>query len=229
MRKGWFLLIVILISLSGCGEKQQIEESKPKEQSVSNSEEKQSEENKSKEQTESSSEKSQTEESKPNEQAASSSEKQQAEQNKPKAKTDSSGIKQDAKESKPKAQTETSGKTADEDNQVKIGKDGEYNIDFEIEKGTNKVIWHIPGADGLLQMSVGQTLKLHHKNMDPDQPLKILVSADTLSMDEVPHEGRVAIPVEEYTLHAIKKGQAVITIAPNADLKFGDKFGINIK
>ena len=47
-------------------------------------------------------------------------------------------------------------------------------------------------------------------------------------MDEVPHEGRVAIPIEEYTIHAIKKGQAEITIAPNADLKFGDKFGINI-
>ncbi|WP_341517988.1 hypothetical protein [Bacillus paramobilis] len=236
MRKGWFLLIVILISLSGCGEKQQtIEESKPKEQSVSSSEE---------QQTESSSEKSQTEESKPKEQATSSSEKQQAEQNKPKEQTvagnvkqiteeskptDSSGVKQVEKESKTKAQTESAGKTADDDNQVKIGENGEYIIDFEIEKGTNKVIWHIPGADGLLQMSVGQTLKLHHKNMDPDQPLKILVSADTLSMDEVPHEGRVAIPVEEYTLHAIKKGQAVITIAPNADLKFGDKFGINIK
>ncbi|HHK5533248.1 TPA: hypothetical protein ACQUHH_001598 [Bacillus mobilis] len=235
MRKGWFLLIVILTSLSGCGEKQQTEESKPKEQSVSSSE---------KQQTESSSEKSQTEESKPKEQATSSSEKQQAEQNKPKEQTvagnvkqiteeskptDSSGVKQVEKESKTKAQTESAGKTADDDNQVKIGENGEYIIDFEIEKGTNKVIWHIPGADGLLQMSVGQTLKLHHKNMDPDQPLKILVSADTLSMDEVPHEGRVAIPVEEYTLHAIKKGQAVITIAPNADLKFGDKFGINIK
>lgn len=247
VRNSWFLLIAILISLSGCGVKQQTEESKPKEQSVSSSEEQQTEESKSKEQTESSSEKSETEESKPKEQAASSSEKQQAEQNKPKeqtgagdvkqnteeskpkAKTDSSGVKQDAKESKPKAQTETSGKTADDDNQVKIGKDGEYIIDFEIEKGTNKVIWHIPGADGLLQMSVGQTLKLRHKNMDPDQPLKILVSADTLSIDEVPHEGRVAMPVEEYTVHAIKEGQAVITIAPNADLKFGDKFGINIK
>lgn len=202
MRKGWFLLFAILISLSGCGEKQK---------------------------TESSSEKSQAEESKPNEQATSSNEKQKAEQNKPKEKTDSSGVKQDANESKPKAQIETSGKTADDDNQVKVGENGEYIIDFEIEKGTNKVIWHIPGADGLLQMSVGQKLKLHHKNMDPDQPLKILVSADTLSMDEVPHEGRVAIPIEEYTIHAIKKGQAEITIAPNADLKFGDKFGINIK
>ncbi|HDR4423782.1 TPA: hypothetical protein QCP59_004656 [Bacillus cereus] len=209
MRKGWFLLIVILISLSGCAQKQQtIEESKPKEQATPSSEKQQAEQSKPKEQTVAGDVKQNTEESKP---------------------TDSSGVKQVEKESTTKAQTESAGKTADNDNQVKIGGNGEYIIDFEIEKGTNKVIWHIPGADGLLQMSVGQTLKLHHKNMDPDQPLKILVSADTLSMDEVPHEGRVAMPVEEYTVHAIKKGQAVITIAPNADLKFGDKFGINIK
>ncbi|PET28399.1 hypothetical protein CN900_27015 [Bacillus anthracis] len=220
MRKGWFLLFAILISLSGCGEKQKTE---------SSSEKSQTEESKPNEQATSSNEKQKAEQNKPKEQTVAGDVKQNTEENKPKKKTDSSGVKQDVNESKPKAQIETSGKTADDDNQVKVGENGEYIIDFEIEKGTNKVIWHIPGADGLLQMSVGQKLKLHHKNMDPDQPLKILVSADTLSMDEVPHEGRVAIPIEEYTIHAIKKGQAEITIAPNADLKFGDKFGINIK
>ncbi|WP_242213077.1 hypothetical protein [Bacillus cereus group sp. BfR-BA-01383] len=48
--------------------------------------------------------------------------------------------------------------------------------------------------------------------MDPDLPLKVLVSGDTLSIDEVPHEGRVAINVEEYTVRAIKKGNGTITI-----------------
>ncbi|PES76626.1 hypothetical protein CN327_10160 [Bacillus cereus] len=211
MRKGWFLLIVILILLSGCGEKQQIEESKPKEQSVSSSEEKQSEENKSKEQAESNDVKQNTEESKPKEQ------------------TESGGVKQSTTESEPKSQTESSGKKSDDDNQVKIGDNGEIIIDFEIEKGTNKVHWFIPPADVNLQLSVGQKVKLHHKNMDPELPLKILVSGDTLSIDEVPHEGRVAINVEEYTVRAIKKGNGTITIAPNADLQLADKMGVDVK
>ena len=140
--------------------------------------------------TESSSEKSQTEESKPNEQATSSNEKQKAEQNKSKEQTVAGDVKQNTEENKPKekqiqvvlnrmrmrvkpkAQIETSGKTAGDDNQVKVGENGEYIIDFEIEKGTNKVIWHIPGADGLLQMSVGQKLKLHHKNITQISHLK---------------------------------------------------------
>ncbi|MEX0133691.1 hypothetical protein [Bacillus nitratireducens] len=211
MRKGWFLLIVILILLSGCGEKQQIEESKPKEQAVSSSEKQQTKENKSKEQAESNDVKQNTEESKPKEQ------------------TESGGVKQSTTESEPKSQTESSGKKSDDDNQVKIGDNGEIIIDFEIEKGTNKVHWFIPTKDVNLQLSVGQKVKLHHKNMDPDQPLKVLVSGDTLSIDEVPHEGRVAINVEEYTVRAIKKGDGTITIAPNADLQLADELGVDVK
>ncbi|PFN27792.1 hypothetical protein [Bacillus cereus] len=249
MRKSWILFSAILISLSGCGGKEQAEESKPKEQTVTNSEKKQTEESKPKEQTVTNSEKKQTEESKPKEQAVSNDEKkqteeskpkeqvvtsdvkQQTDQNKPKAQSGSSDIKQNNEESKPKAQTESSGEKSNELHDAIPRDTKEVNIDFEIEKGTNKVVWDIPPIDGLIQLSVGQTIKIHHKNMDPDQPLKVLVSADTFSfdIDEVPHEGRVTMPVEEYTIHATKKGQGTITIAPNADLQLKDELTFNIK
>ncbi|GAB6422880.1 hypothetical protein bcgnr5372_26770 [Bacillus luti] len=211
MRKSWILCSAILISLSGCGGKEQAEESKPKEQTVTNSEKKQ------------------TEESKPKEQAVSSDEKQQTDQNKPKAQSDSSDIKQNNEESKPNAQTESSGEKSNELHDAIPRDTKEVNITFEIEKGTNKVVWDIPPIDGLIQLSVGQTVKIHHKNMDPDLPLKVLVSADTFSIDAVPHEGRVTMPVEEYTIRAIKKGQGTITIAPNADLQLKDIMAFNIK
>ncbi|WP_240514676.1 hypothetical protein [Bacillus cereus] len=50
-----------------------------------------------------------------------------------------------------------------------------------------------------------------------------------MSIDEVPHEGRVAMNVEEYTVRAIKKGNGTITIAPNADLQLADKMGVDVK
>lgn len=65
--------------------------------------------------------------------------------------------------------------------------------------------------------------------MEPDQPLKVLVSGNTLSIDEVPHEGRVAVNVEEYTVRAIKKGQGTITIAPDADLQLADELGVDVE
>ncbi|GAB6456128.1 hypothetical protein bcgnr5390_12250 [Bacillus luti] len=247
MRKSWILFSAILISLSGCGGKEQAEESKPKEQTVTNSEKKQSEqskpkeqavsndekkqteENKPKEQTVTNSEKKQTEESKPKEEAVSSDEKQQTDQNKPKAQSSSSDLKQNNEESKPEAQTESSGEKSNELHDAIPSDPNDINIDFEIEKGTNKVVWDIPPIDGLLQLSVGQTVKIHHKNMDPDLPLKVLVSAGIFSVDAVPQEGRVTMPVEEYTFHAIKKGQGTITIAPDADLQLKSELTFNIK
>lgn len=220
MRKGWFLLIVILISLSGCGEKQKTE---------SSSEKSQTEESKSNEQPVSSSEEQQTEESISKEQAESNDVKQNTEESKLKEQTESSGVKQSTKESELKVQTESAGKKLDGDNQVKIGDNGEIIIDFEIEKVTNRVHWFVPTKDVNLQLSVGQKVKLHHKNMEPDQPLKVLVSGNTLSIDEVPHEGRVAVNVEEYTVRAIKKGQGTITIAPDADLQLADELGVDVK
>ncbi|WP_430476859.1 hypothetical protein [Bacillus cereus] len=91
--------------------------------------------------------------------------------------------------------------------------------------------WFILLADVNLQLSVGQKVRLHHKNMDPNLPLKVLVSGDTLSIDEVPHEGRVAINVEEYTVRAIKKGNGTITIDPDPDpdLRLADELGVDVK
>ncbi|GAB6561897.1 hypothetical protein bcgnr5378_04570 [Bacillus cereus] len=229
MRKSWILFSAILISLSGCGGKEQAEESKPKERAVTNSEKKQTEESKPKEQAVSSDEKQQTVESEPKEQVVTSDVKQQTDQNKPKAQSGSSDIKQNNEESKPNAQTESSGEKSNELHDAIPRDTKEVNITFEIEKGTNKVVWDIPPIDGLIQLSVGQTVKIHHKNMDPDLPLKVLVSADTFSIDAVPHEGRVTMPVEEYTIRAIKKGQGTITIAPNADLQLKDIMAFNIK
>ncbi|WP_336769687.1 hypothetical protein [Bacillus bombysepticus] len=211
MRKSSFLLLAVLIFLAGCSGNKQVEESKPKEQAVS------------------SEEKQKTDENKPKEQDESSSGKQQTEESKPKTQTETNGVKQSAEENKPKGQTETSEKKSNDVTVEKPKDKEEIVIDFEIDKANNEVQLLVPTGDALLQLSVGQPVKFRHKNMDPDQPIKFLVSGDTLSIDVVPHEGRVAMPVEEYSVRAIKKGKGTISIAPNADLQIAYKIGVDIK
>ncbi|HHT7191065.1 TPA: hypothetical protein ACTZ5N_004541 [Bacillus cereus] len=126
------------------------------------------------------------------------------------------------------SQNDKTGEKSDGGTDVSSVDAKEVYIEFEVKKETNEIITYFP-KEKLLQVKKGQTIKLHHKNMDPEQSIRILVSGDVLNIDVVPHEGRVAAPAEEHTVHPVQKGNGTIKILPNLDMEKAYTIGVEVK